>query len=309
MAENKNIEVGGRLHSIATGNVLVGADEIFDDDKNKKQSEINTKTYSLVNDINERLNGLSPDQQSALSVAAKATNNEIKLGYYVCDTQSNTAAKVISDTTGYILSNGGSIKVKMTNTNTANNTTLNINSTGAKPLYYDGKRASADNTWEEGETVEIYYDGTSYYANNVAGNSYDSVFDVSIKYPTSGIEGGNTYTLTDALVVLNADLSTNRKKGGMSIKFIHTYDNKYVQYFLTKNQWSASEADWEKMNLVIDVNSSVKVTEQSFTETQKKQACANIGVIKMDTTKTEDQVLTMIDNGEIDAETLYIITQ
>ena len=51
------------------------------------------------------------------------------------------------------------------------------------------------------------------------------------------------------------------------------------------------------------------MTEQSFTDTEKKQVCANIGVIKMDTTKTEDQVLTMIDNGEIDAETLYIITQ
>ena len=60
---------------------------------------------------------------------------------------------------------------------------------------------------------------------------------------------------------------------------------------------------------VKDLKSSVKVTEQSFTDTEKKQVCANIGVIKMDTTKTEDQVLTMIDNGEIDAETLYIITQ
>ena len=60
---------------------------------------------------------------------------------------------------------------------------------------------------------------------------------------------------------------------------------------------------------VKDLKSSVKVTEQSFTDTEKKRVCANIGVIKMDTTKTEDQVLTMIDNGEIDTETLYIITQ
>ena len=60
---------------------------------------------------------------------------------------------------------------------------------------------------------------------------------------------------------------------------------------------------------VKDLKSSVKVTEQSFTDTEKKRVCANIGVIKMDTTKTENQVLTMIDNGDIDAETLYIITQ
>lgn len=64
--------------------------------------------------------------------------------------------------------------------------------------------------------------------------------------------------------------------------------------------------DYELQN---DLNSSVKVTEQSLTEEQKKQACANIGVIKIDTTKTKSQVLTMIENGEIDSETLYIITE
>lgn len=173
MAENK-INVGGRLHSIATGNVLVGADEIFDDEKNKKQNDINTETYSLVNNINEILNSLSPDQQSALNVATKATNNEAKLSYYVCNTEGNVAAKVISDATGYVLSLGGSIKVKMTNVNTADNATLNINSTGAKSLYYDGERASANNTWKAGETVEVYYDGTSYYANSVAGGTVTS---------------------------------------------------------------------------------------------------------------------------------------
>lgn len=245
MAENKNIEVGGRLHSIATGNVLAGANEILDDSKNKKQSEINTETYSLVNDINERLSGLSPEQQSALSVAAKATDNETKLGYYVCDTEGNIAAKVISNATGYVLSIGGSMKVKMTNANTVNNATLNINSTGAKALYYAGERASANNSWEAGETVEVYYDGTNFYANNIAGNGDDGVFDVSAKYPTSGVEGGNTYTLDGALAVLNANLPASKKKGGMSIKFVQSYDNKYVQYRLMTTFFSTNEADWQ----------------------------------------------------------------
>lgn len=220
----KKIEIGGRLHSIATGNVLAGANEIFDDDKNKKQSEINTETYSLVNDVNERLNGLSPDQQSALTVAAKATNNETKLGYYVCGTEGNVAAKVISDATGYILSKGGSMKVKMTNANTAANATLNINSTGAKPLYYDGERASVNNSWEAGETVEVYYDGTNYYANNVAGGSGsgDGAFDISAK------TGQNYETLTAALTAANTILPASKKKGGMSIKFIQTTPAKYT---------------------------------------------------------------------------------
>lgn len=199
MAKNKNIEVGSRLHSIATGNVLAGANEIFDDDKNKKQSQINTETYSFVEEINAKLNTLSPDQQAALDVAGKANNNEAKLGYYICDTEGNVAAKVIPNIIGYVLSVGGSMKVKMTNANTADNATLNINSTGAKALYYDGKKASATNSWKVGETVEVYYDGTSYYANSVAGsmvtsekiatNAFDSTLSVSGKIAPADVVG------------------------------------------------------------------------------------------------------------------------
>ena len=110
-------------------------------------------------------------------------------GYYVCDTADATAEKEIS-ATGYVLSVGGSMKVKMTNANTADNATLNINSTGVKALYYAGERASSINTWEAGETVEVYYDGTSYYANNVAGGS-GSGDGATI------VQSTDDYTLTD----------------------------------------------------------------------------------------------------------------
>lgn len=39
-----NINIGGRLHSTATGNVVAGANEILDDTKGKKQSVINQET-------------------------------------------------------------------------------------------------------------------------------------------------------------------------------------------------------------------------------------------------------------------------
>lgn len=227
----KDINIGGRLHSIATGNVVAGTDEILDDNLGKKQTQINTETYSLVESVNNALDALNPDQQEALAVAAKANANEAKLGYYVCDTGANTAAKTIA-ATGYVLGTGGNIRIKMTNANTVDAVTLNINSTGAKALFYNGEQASSTNSWEAGETVEVYYDGTSYYANNVVGGSGsgDGAFDVSAKYPTSGVEGGNTYTLEGALAVLNTNLSASKKKGGMSIKFIQSSDNKYVQF-------------------------------------------------------------------------------
>ena len=46
--------------------------------------------------------------------------------------------------------------------------------------------------------------------------------------------------------------------GGMSIRFIQgsvqNSDNKYVKYFLTKDEWSISEGDWQQLNLEEEVN-------------------------------------------------------
>lgn len=162
-----NINIGGRLHSTATGNTVVGANEILDDSINKKQNEINAETYRLVENINNSLKNLSPEQIEALSVAEKANNNEIKLGYFECETERDIAAKVITNAAGYILSKGGSIKIKMINDNIASNVTLNINSTGAKTLYYNNELVSPTNTWKNNEIIEVYYDGNNYYANNI----------------------------------------------------------------------------------------------------------------------------------------------
>lgn len=94
---------------------------------------------------------------------------DARTNYLVCDTAAATAAKVVS-ATGFVLTNGGALKIKMANANTANNATLNINSTGAKALIYDGIQASAANTWEAGEVLDVYYDETNelFFANNVS---------------------------------------------------------------------------------------------------------------------------------------------
>jgi hypothetical protein len=47
MANENMILIGGRLHSIATGNVVAGANEIWDDELNMRQSDIN-KLHSKV---------------------------------------------------------------------------------------------------------------------------------------------------------------------------------------------------------------------------------------------------------------------
>ena len=150
------------------------------------------------------------------------------VGYYECATAAATAAKTVT-ASWFTLRAGGSMKIKMTYANTAaSGVTLNINSTGAKSLYYDGAAVSASNTWEAGETIEVYYDGTSYYANNVAGGVGDGVFDLSKHNAVGGVLA--TYAdLSAALTALNA-LESKYKYGGMSFKFVQSSDNNYVQW-------------------------------------------------------------------------------
>ena len=192
----KNINIGGRLHSIATGNVVAGTDEILDDNLGKKQTQINTETYSLVESINNALADLSPDQQEALAVATKANANEAKLGYYVCDTDADVAAKTIT-ATGYVLTIGGNIRIKMTNDNTADAITLNINNTGAKALFYNGTQASSTNSWKEGEIVEVYYDGIQFQCQANKGEAKDISYDNT----KSGLPSTNVQDIIDETVI------------------------------------------------------------------------------------------------------------
>lgn len=71
------------------------------------------------------INGMSIDG------SANRTN------YGTCSTSASTVSKTVS-CTGFTLITGAEITVKFTNGNTASNPTLNVNSTGAKSIYYKG---------------------------------------------------------------------------------------------------------------------------------------------------------------------------
>lgn len=168
-------EYGGDAENVKYGNESV-ADAL--DDRFTK-AEVNTMLNELFSEL-----------------AARDSALQAMMDYYVCDTVAGTAAKTIT-ASGYVLTRGGCIRIKMTNTNTADNVTLNINSTGAKALYYDGVQASATNTWEAGEVLEVYYDGTQYQCASGSGGKFKSGENVSdTKIINSLFAGGTTDVLS-----------------------------------------------------------------------------------------------------------------
>lgn len=129
--------------------------------------------------------------------SAEADRNDAMaplVGYFGCATAASTAAKEVS-ASDYVLTSGGSIKVKFTYANSASSPTLNINSTGAKAIVYNGAVASATNTWAAGDVVEFYYDPT-YNSNAGAFVGIPTVVSVSQNTLTKHsdiIIGNNTY--------------------------------------------------------------------------------------------------------------------
>lgn len=120
----------------------------------------------------ERVGGILEDMLDYNEEKRKELSNKTAgVNYLTCETAASTAVKTVSITGLTSLTTGIRLLVKMTNNNTASNATLNINSLGAKPLYYDNERASSDNSWEAGEVIDVYYDGTNFYAGNVQGGN------------------------------------------------------------------------------------------------------------------------------------------
>ena len=92
----------------------------------------------------------------------KALRNYIETsGWYgTCSTASATVAKTVS-ITDFVLTTNVRVTIKFTNANTATNATLNINSTGAKAIYYHGTNVPND-IMVANATLNLVYNGTQY---------------------------------------------------------------------------------------------------------------------------------------------------
>ena len=78
-----------------------------------------------------------------------------------------------------------------------------------------------------------------------SGGVLDSIIKDGSAFDLSAYNNGTTYAdLSAALTALNA-LPAVYKKGGMSVKYVQTYDNKYVQYRLMSNSFSTTVSDWQ----------------------------------------------------------------
>lgn len=128
------------------------------------------------------------------------------IGYATCSTAATTPAKV-AVFSGYILRKNGIIAVKFTYAVPANST-LNINSKGAKNIFYRGAKITAG-VINAGDIATFVYDGAQYQLISVAAN-YARKTDLPSALPANG---GNADTVDG----LHADVFSLK---GNQVQFI-----------------------------------------------------------------------------------------
>ena len=168
------------------------------------------------------------------SLDKKIAGMNSKISYVTCTTGAGTAAKTVP-LSDFALTTGIRLVVKMSYANTAASATLNVNNTGAKTLYYNGNPATADNTWEDGETLDVYYDGTNYQASNVLGGSGS---------------GGNMILEWDTdAATTRLQVKMRQRKAGMIVSYNNPstgwVNEQYVGTLFTNTEWVKDE-NWDK---------------------------------------------------------------
>ena len=106
------------------------------------------------------------------------------LPYGVCETAGDTVAKTVT-VDNFSLEEGAVVIVKFTNANSVASPTLNVNGTGAKPIYRYGTTTTSTGTtttgWVAGAVQMLTYDGTGWirdywnnttYSNASLGHGY-----------------------------------------------------------------------------------------------------------------------------------------
>jgi len=116
-----------------------------------------------------------------------------RFNYGTCSTAASTVAKTVS-CTGFTLATGSEITVKFTYANTAANPTLNVNSTGAKAIYYNGSAITSGLLVAKG-TYTFRYNGAQWDLVGSAGSSGEDYADKAIYGDTAvsmGRKAGTT---------------------------------------------------------------------------------------------------------------------
>lgn len=258
------IETAGRFHAIDTDHIVAGANEIFDDEQNQKQSDINAEVKEALGEggsVNERIAhavsveaARAEEAEGTLGGRIETLEEAVGSGGSVDDRIAEEAAKHYLKTETYN-------KTETYSKPELNNLITTPNQDYVTVTATDQTTAATDVLPATGEADTIYrvgnWDGSQYDESVYSEYAWDGsgYIHLSTKTQIGEVFDISAYNSNTPYVDLAAALGTNGanipqslRKGGMSVKFIQgstqSSDNKYVQYRLMADDWSTNTEDW-----------------------------------------------------------------
>jgi hypothetical protein len=97
----------------------------------------------------------------------------------------------------------------------------------------------------KGEFVAFAYDGTNWSKTVLIDASRFATLDLVNDYNATTDNSGRRFELAEAI---NA-IPTERRKAGMTLRFVKSDTGKYILYYNTSEQWSNKPADWQLLSM------------------------------------------------------------
>lgn len=206
--------------------------------------------------------------------------NSLKLGdgtyvfttpYATCDTPADEVAKVATITPGsnFSLETGARVAVKFTYAHQSSTApTLNVNSTGAKSIYFKNAALAVSNYWSAEQIVDFIYDGTNWvcsavvtdtnthYASNLVCTNSSSGMTNAAANPTAGSE-------LYLNLIENSLVRNSHKISGSGFTQVSSDASGNVTIKTTLSSWDTSE----KLFLIGTTSQSTAVTSTGSHDT------------------------------------------
>lgn len=133
---------------------------------------------------------LDTTSHNAIENAAVATalNSKIETYYGTCSTAKATVQKEVTISNMPTLTTGLTVFVKFSNSNTAENPTLKINTLDPVAIKRYGTTAPSTSTassWNAGTVIALTYDGTNFIMNDWINTTYSAMTEAEMEAGTS----------------------------------------------------------------------------------------------------------------------------
>lgn len=216
----------------------------------------------------------------AQSAGSVASSRGAGTWYGTSSTAATTAAKAVT-CANFVMTRGALISVTFSTASTvAGAITLNVNSTGAKTIYYNNAATSASNTltWTAGETLTFIYSGSYYYyVGRSKQESGSGGASVTVLYAPTTTPATGDVELSDTVGDYDAIIITGLASDGIAFDTAYVHDPYGKTVDLTEAFLTGSPGSWrtKRLRYAIDDDFMECIVNECYSGTTKDTSNLN----------------------------------